>query len=137
MDAQQYLSILKAQNASQSSSPSIASPQVQVPTQKEEDTSPAFNKDEAAANKGSAKNPYSQQELHDFVKSAGFKVDGIAKFSELMKKIAPHIEEDTNQKDLTSLDNHDIIKDVSPSKKNDESSLSREALKKLIAKLRG
>jgi len=83
------------------------------------------------------KNPYSNDFLSKYINHLGFQTDDVPQFSEMAKKInLPIVHEDV-KKDLTKLDNHDIIKDISPSKKADDLEMKKQALKKLILKYKG
>lgn len=85
------------------------------------------------------KNPYSQKDLHSFIKRTGFAIDEVPQFSEMARVMNPTIKQDVVKKDLTNLDNHDSIEDISPLKKNAEREMQvkKEALRKLIAKYKG
>lgn len=84
------------------------------------------------------KNPYSNKDLEKFISYVGFNVDEVPRFSEMAKKINLPIKHEEVKKDLTSLDNHDTIKDVTHLQKNGKDlEIRREALKRLMAKYRG
>lgn len=87
--------------------------------------------------KKGSENPYSNDQLSAFIKHVGFNVENIPKFSEMAKKLNAPIVHENVKKDLTNLDNHDIIKDISPLRKNDELDIKKQALKRLIAKYKG
>lgn len=81
--------------------------------------------------------PYSNKELHKFINYLGFQAEEVPRFSEMAKKLNAPIVHENVKKDLTNLDNHDMIKDVSPSRKNDELDIKKQALRRLIAKYKG
>jgi hypothetical protein len=83
------------------------------------------------------KNQYSNDFLSKYINHLGFQSEEVPQFTEMAKKLnLPIVYEDV-KKDLTKLDNHDIIKDVSPSKKADDLDMKKQALKKLILKYKG
>lgn len=83
------------------------------------------------------KNPYSNDFLAKYINHLGFKSDEVPQFSEMAKKLNLPIVHEDGPKDLTKLDNHDIIKDISPSQKSDDLEMKRQALKRLISKYKG
>jgi hypothetical protein len=84
---------------------------------------------------------FNNKDLEDFINYTGFKTEEMPRFTEIAKRLGNSVTLDQKDtvKDLTSLDNHDIIEDVSPITKNDnnERELHKAALRKLIAKYKG
>lgn len=83
------------------------------------------------------KNPYSQDELNNFIKGTGFAVDPVANFTEMAKTLRTYDRKEPQVIEKVKLDEHSSIDDVSPARKNDARELERQALKKLIAKYKG
>jgi hypothetical protein len=83
------------------------------------------------------KNPYSQDELNNFIKGTGFAIDPIANFTEMAKTLRIYDRKEPQVIDKVSLDEHSSIKDVSPQRKNDAREMEKLALRKLIAKYKG
>lgn len=82
-------------------------------------------------------NPYSNDILKKFIDHLGFPSDEVPRFTEMAKKLNTTIKHEPVKKDLTSMDNHDMIEDISPSKRNDDLDIRKQALKRLIAKYKG
>lgn len=87
--------------------------------------------------KKSEKNPYSQQELNNFIKGFNVQIDPVANFTEIARKLGGYNRNEPVVENKVDLDQHDEITDVSPLRKNDAQETERLALKKLIAKYRG
>lgn len=83
------------------------------------------------------KNPYSQDELNNFIKGTGFAIDPVVNFTEMAKTLGNYNRKEPQVVEKVKLDEHSSIKDVSPLRKNDARELERQALKKLIAKYKG
>ena len=83
------------------------------------------------------KNPYSQDELNNFIKGTGFAVDPIVNFTEMAKALRIYDRKEPQVIDKVKLDEHSSIDDVSPARKNDDREMEKIALKKLIAKYKG
>lgn len=83
------------------------------------------------------KNPYSQDELNNFIKGTGFAIDPIANFTEMARTMNTYNRKEPQVIDKVSLDEHSSIKDVSPQRKNDAREMEKLALRKLIAKYKG
>lgn len=75
------------------------------------------------------KKQYSNDLLEKFINHVGFDTDEVPNFSRMAQLLSKSIKPEIINKDLTSLDNHDILK-------NDDQ-IRKEALKKLISKYRG
>jgi len=124
MDAQAFLDLLRS-NSDSSEDDTLESA-------KDEDKDHAAHKEV----KGE-KNPYSNSILEQFIKGVGFEVEEVPRFTEMAKKLNTTIKHEPVTKDLTNLDNHDTIEDISPLKRNDAREIEKQALKKLIAKYKG
>lgn len=83
------------------------------------------------------KNPYSQDELNNFIKATGFNVDPVPNFTEMARMMSIYKANEPQVTEKIKLDNHSSIEDVSPLRKNKERELEKQALKKLIAKYKG
>ena len=134
MDAQAFLEMLK------SSEPKQTVQKIEQPktVQKEVDTTKDFEvSNQPSLSKKDDGMIATNQFLEQLIKGVGFDVDKVPNFSEIAQRLQPNLVHPTVEKGLTNLDNHDIIKDISPSRKNDESDIRKEALKRLIQKYKG
>lgn len=134
MDAQAFLEMLK------SSEPKQTVQKIEQPktVQKEVDTTKDFEvSNQPSLSKKDDGMIATNQFLEQLIKGVGFDVDKVPNFSEIAQRLQPNLVQPTVEKGLTNLDNHDIIKDISPSRKNDESDIRKEALKRLIQKYKG
>lgn len=134
MDAQAFLEMLK------SSEPKQTVQKVEQPrtVQREVDTTKDFEiSNQPALEKKDDGMIATNQFLEQLIKGVGFDVDKVPNFSEIAQRLQPNLVQPIVEKGLTNLDNHDIIKDISPSRKNNESDIRKEALKRLIQKYKG
>jgi hypothetical protein len=119
MDKAEFLSLLKGSSDEESSE------------EEKTDELPAHRENKVD------KNPYSQDELNNFIKGTGFAIDPIANFTEMAKTLRIYDRKEPQVIDKVSLDEHSSIKDVSPQRKNDAREMEKLALRKLIAKYKG
>lgn len=120
MDKAEFLSLLRSSTESQSTEEQEKTTEHPVQRQNKVD-----------------KNPYSQDELNNFIKGTGFAVDPVVNFTEMAKTLRTYDRKEPQVVEKVKLDEHSSIDDVSPARKNDARELERQALKKLIAKYKG
>lgn len=144
MDAQAFLNILKNSGSEESSDNSDYELEEQgtdsVDEQLEQllgDHKKDFKKNPDKEKVISNNKLFTNKDMEQFINHVGFDVDEVPNFTSIARKLMPQLQEPSVEKNLTKLDNHDIIKDISPTRKNEQSDISREALKRLIAKYRG
>lgn len=99
------------------------------------DSNDSLRENRAHEPKKGEKNPYSNDELNNFINRLGFNTDEVPKFSEMARLVRPEIKQEVVKKDLTNLDNHDTIQDVAPSR--NDLDVRKQALQRLIAKYKG
>lgn len=132
MDAQAFLNLLK--NSEQKANTSA---ETKLPEVKEEDTTEDFKVSNQPTKPRNDNEILTNKYLEEMIKGVGFDVDRVPNFTEIARRIMPNISEPVVDENLTNFDNHDIIKDISPARKNGEIDLKKEALRKLIAKYKG
>ena len=82
---------------------------------------------------------FTNKDLEKFINYVGFKTDEVPRFSEIAKRLNPKLQQPETEQNLTNLDGHDIIKDISPIRKNNENEMNvhKEAIKRILSKYRG
>ncbi len=123
MDTQAFLDLLRGSDSEDT--------EETLQSAKDEDKGQVIDKERKQ------KNPYCNNELAMFINKIGFQVDETPRFTEMAKKMNSNIKHEPVIKDLTNLDNHDTIQDISPKNRNDSREIEKQALKKLIAKYKG
>jgi hypothetical protein len=143
MDAQAFLNILKNSGSEESSDNS----EYELENEESDSVDEQLEQLLGDHKKDFKKNPdrekvisnklFTNKDMEQFINHVGFDVDEVPNFTSIARKLMPQLQEPSVEKNLTKLDNHDIIKDISPARKNAEPDIKKEALKRLIAKYRG
>lgn len=134
MTRDEFISLLKGgNNTEEDSSPASY---FKSSSEKEEEVIKELDSSLHKKKEKEGENPYSQSDLEKFILDAGFSVDEVPKFSEIAKRMDLFNRVDPVVKDLTKLDNHDIIKDISPERKK-ASKIDKDALNQIISKYKG
>lgn len=86
----------------------------------------------------SMETPFRNKDVETFIEQLGFKSEQLPRFSEIAKKLNLPILHEETKKDLTTLDEHDVLDDVKHIQKDDSSlDIKKQALRRLIAKYKG